>query len=165
MRRFLTGHSHDGVTVAATQVGIAAVMMIVLAPFVAAGPVSLSPAVVGSVLALGALSTGIAYAWNTEIVRAWGATLASTVTYLTPVVGVALGVLVLHEQLTPNQPLGAAVVILGILIGQGHLRRLRRRPRPGKAVLRRRLRPGKVAAARSAGNEREPTPERGAPRA
>lgn len=135
MRRFLTGHHYDGVTVAATQVGLAAGVMVAVAPFVARGPVDLSPAVVGSVLALGALSTGIAYAWNTEIVRAWGATLASTVTYLTPVVGVVLGALVLHERLTVNQPVGAAIVILGILVGQGHLRQLRRlrAPAPGTA--------------------------------
>ncbi|MFH5823797.1 DMT family transporter [Georgenia sp. AZ-5] len=127
MRRQLTGHRHDAVAVAATQVGVAAVIMLVLAPFVATDPVALDPAVVGSVLALGALGTGIAYVWNFDVVSALGATLASTVTYLTPVVGVLLGVAVLDETLTVNQPVGAVIVILGILIGQGHLRLRRRR--------------------------------------
>jgi len=159
MRRFLTGHHHDGVIVAATQVGLAAVVMLVLAPFVARGPVELSPAVVGSILALGALSTGIAYAWNTEIVRAWGATLASTVTYLTPVVGVVLGVLVLDERLTANQPVGAAIVILGILIGQRHLRLLRRhRPSVARVTTTPSERPGHATTSDGRPTERpDPT--------
>ncbi|WP_127131591.1 DMT family transporter [Georgenia sp. SYP-B2076] len=122
MRRFLTGHRYDAVTVAATQIGIAALIMLVLAPFVATSPVTLTPAIVASIVVLGALGTGVAFIWNTDVVIAWGATLASTVTYLTPVVGVVLGVVVLHETLSINQPIGAAIVILGILIGQGHVR-------------------------------------------
>ncbi|MFC7405609.1 DMT family transporter [Georgenia alba] len=128
MRRFVSGRPDvDGVTIAATQVGSAAVIMVLLAPFLASDPVTLSPSIVGSMLALGALSTGIAYAWNPEVVRAWGAALASTVTYLTPLVGVLLGVLVLGEALTINQPIGALIVIAGIVVGQGHVRLLRRR--------------------------------------
>ena len=131
MRRFLTGLRYDAVTVAATQVGIGAVIMLVLAPFLALSPVELDGAVVASILALGTLSTGIAYIWNFDVVRAWGATLASTVTYLTPVVGVVLGVLVLDERFTLNQPVGAVLVILGILVGQGQLRLpARRRAEP-----------------------------------
>lgn len=60
--------------------------------------------------------------WNTRIIHAWGATLASTVTYLTPLVGVTLGILVLGESLHWNEPVGAALVILGILTSQGRLR-------------------------------------------
>ncbi len=37
-----------------------------------------------SVLTLGVLGTGLAYVWNTNVVAGWGATNASTVTYLTP---------------------------------------------------------------------------------
>ena len=57
----------------------------------------LTPRVVASVLTLGVLGTGLAYVWLTNIVVGWGATNASTVTYLTPLVGVVLGVVVLGE--------------------------------------------------------------------
>lgn len=51
-----------------------------------------------------------AFVWNTNVVAGWGATNASTVTYLTPLVGVVLGVLVLAETVAWNQPVGALVV-------------------------------------------------------
>ncbi len=56
------------------------------------------------------------------MVAVWGATNASTVTYLTPVVGVALGVLLLGERITGNQPVGALAVVLGIAISQNRIR-------------------------------------------
>ena len=78
-----------------TQVVLGAVVVLVIAPFTALQPVRLDLPVVLSVLVLGALSTGLAYIWNTQIVAGWGATSAASVTYLTPVVGVIAGVLVL----------------------------------------------------------------------
>jgi drug/metabolite transporter (DMT)-like permease len=45
------------------------------------------------------------------------------VTYLVPVVSTALGVLVLGEPLRWNEPAGAVVVLLGIALSQGRLRR------------------------------------------
>ncbi len=77
-------------------------------------------------LLLGIAGTGLAYVWNTNVVAAWGATNASTVTYLTPLVGVIAGMAVLGESLTWNQPAGAVIVILGIAISQGRLRLPRR---------------------------------------
>ena len=92
------------------------------APWVAATPVHLTPRVVGALLALGALGTGLAYVWNTNVVAGWGATNASTVTYLTPVVGVLLGNVLLGERLGWNEPAGAALVVLGIAVAQERLR-------------------------------------------
>lgn len=65
------------------------------------------------------LGTGLAYVWNTGVVSAWGATAASTVTYLTPVVGVTLGVALRGERLAWHQPVGAVVVVLGSALSQG----------------------------------------------
>jgi drug/metabolite transporter (DMT)-like permease len=97
---------------------------------VALSPVSLDPWIIGSVLLLGCLGTGVAYNWNQNAVRAWGPTRASTVTYITPIVGVALGTLILGEQISWNEPVGALVVFLGILLAQDRLRlRLQRRGR------------------------------------
>lgn len=122
LRRFVTPLGLGAIPVATVQVGLGAVVMLALAPLLARDPVTLSLPVVLAVLALGALGTGLAYVWNTEIVAAWGATNASTVTYLTPVVGVVLGVLVLGEGIGWNEPVGALVVILGIAITQGRVR-------------------------------------------
>jgi drug/metabolite transporter (DMT)-like permease len=71
---------------------------------------------------LGVLGTGFAYIWNINVLRAWGPTNTSTVTYITPVVGVALGILVLGERFGWHEPLGAALVLLGILFTQRRLR-------------------------------------------
>jgi drug/metabolite transporter (DMT)-like permease len=72
---------------------------------------------------LGVAGTGLAYVWNAAIVTRWGAINASTVTYLTPLAGVLLGVLVLGERATWNQPLGALLVVGGALVAQGRLQR------------------------------------------
>lgn len=100
--------------------------MLLASPVILAEPMRLTPAVVASIVALGVLGTGLAYVWNQNTLRAWGPTRASTVTYITPVVGVALGILVLGEQLTWNEPAGAAVVFLGILLVQERVRLGRR---------------------------------------
>jgi drug/metabolite transporter (DMT)-like permease len=126
LRRYVSPRGIAALPAATLQVSLAAVVALALAPWTATAPVRLSPAVTGSVLALGALGTGIAYVWNTGIVASWGATIASTVTYLIPIVGVVLGVAVLSEPLTWNEPAGAAIVILGILATQNHPARVAR---------------------------------------
>ncbi|WP_411155935.1 EamA family transporter [Microbacterium sp. NIBRBAC000506063] len=47
-------------------------------------------------------------------------------TYITPAVGVVLGIVVLGEQLHWNEPVGAVLVLLGILLAQNRLAALRR---------------------------------------
>jgi drug/metabolite transporter (DMT)-like permease len=132
IRRFITGrHPVTGLTAAFLQVGMGAAILVVLTPFVAIGPVSLDPAIVGSLLVLGIAGTGVAYFWYMNVLNAWGPTATSTVTYLTPVVGVALGIVLLGETLSWNAPLGAALVFLGILLAQGRLRLPQRRVEAG----------------------------------
>ncbi|GAA2751833.1 DMT family transporter [Amnibacterium kyonggiense] len=135
LRRFVSPRGLAAIPVATVQVGVGAAIMVLLSPMIATGPITLTPSVVLCVLALGVLGTGLAYVWNTNVVAGWGATSASTVTYLTPLVGVALGVVVLGERISWNEPAGAVVVILGIALSQGRLapliHRLRsRRKRP-----------------------------------
>jgi drug/metabolite transporter (DMT)-like permease len=127
LRRYVSPLGLKAIPAATVQVGFGAVVMLILAPWLATGPTHLSVTVLTNVLALGAVGTGLAYVWNNNIIDAWGATKASTVTYLTPVVGVLLGVVVLRESLGWNDPLGAAVVITGIAVSQGRLSPLRRK--------------------------------------
>jgi drug/metabolite transporter (DMT)-like permease len=133
LRRYISPRGIAALPAATLQVSLAAVVALALTPWAAGAPARLSPAVTGSVLALGALGTGIAYVWNTGIVTNWGATIASTVTYLIPIVGTVLGVVVLSEPLSWNEPAGAVIVMLGILTAQNRLttvaRHIPRRPR------------------------------------
>lgn len=132
LRRYVSPRGLPTVPVATVQVGLGAALMLLLAPLVATGPVDLTARVALSVLALGGVGTGLAYVWNTNVVAGWGATNASTVTYLTPIVGVALGVIVLAERVAWNEPVGALVVILGIAVSQNKLGPLTTRSRRGR---------------------------------
>lgn len=131
MRRFVSDTTMSALVFSFLNIGIAASIMAALTPLVALTPVRLDPWIVGSVLLLGCLGTGVAYIWNQNALRAWGPTRASTVTYITPVVGVALGILILGETVTWNEPVGALAVFTGILLAQDRLR-LRRVTRPGE---------------------------------
>lgn len=131
MRRFVSDTTMSALVFSFLNIGIAASIMAALTPLVALTPVRLDPWIVGSVLLLGCLGTGVAYIWNQNALRAWGPTRASTVTYITPVVGVALGILILGETVTWNEPVGALAVFTGILLAQDRLR-LRRATRPGE---------------------------------
>jgi drug/metabolite transporter (DMT)-like permease len=69
-----------------------------------------------AVLALGVVGTGLAYMLQFDVVRAAGATVSTTVTYLIPVVSVVLGVLVLGEHLAWPQLVGAAIVLVSAIV-------------------------------------------------
>ena len=126
MRKFVSNSGMSALVFSFLNIGIAAAIMAVLTPFIALTPVALDPWIVGSVILLGCLGTGVAYIWNQNTLRAWGPTRASTVTYITPGGGVALGILILGEGLSWNEPVGAVVVFLGILLAQDRLRLKRR---------------------------------------
>jgi drug/metabolite transporter (DMT)-like permease len=122
MRRFLSARPIPGPMFAFLNIGVAGAIMLLLTPVIALAPVRLTPWIVASLLALGILGTGLAYIWNINVLRAWGPTAVSTVTYITPVVGVVLGVLILREVFSWNQPVGAVLVLVGILFAQKRIR-------------------------------------------
>jgi drug/metabolite transporter (DMT)-like permease len=113
-RRFLAGRPESGTALSAGQLLCATAQLAVLTVFVGGAPRGLGLDAAGSLLALGALGTGLAYILNYAIVRAAGATTAATVTYLVPVVSTALGVIVLGEGVTWNEPLGAAIALSAV---------------------------------------------------
>jgi len=78
---------------------------------------------------LGVLGTGVAYVWNYRNIELAGSVVASTVTYITPVVAVIAGVLVLGDQLSPSQVAGGILIVLSALLVQGRLRVTRTRNR------------------------------------
>jgi drug/metabolite transporter (DMT)-like permease len=82
----------------------------------------LSATVVLAMIALGVLGSGVAYILNYIVIQRSDATTASTVTYVITVVAVLSGAIVLGEDLSWNQPVGAAIVLLGAAIAQGLIR-------------------------------------------
>ena len=72
---------------------------------------------------LGALGTGVAYLLFFRLIERWGATRTTLVTYVIPVVAIALGFIVLGERLRPLELVGAALIIGGVVLVNGVGRR------------------------------------------
>ena len=83
-----------------------------------------------ALLALGIAGTGLAYLFQFDVFRAVGQQIGSLVTYLIPIVSVALGYLVLGERLGVWQLVGATVV-LGAAVAIGRQRAAGRPARRG----------------------------------
>jgi len=75
-----------------------------------------------SMVALGVFGSGFAYLWNFRVMELAGSAISSSVTYLTPVVAVIVGVIFLSEKISWNEPVGALVVLLGAAIAQERIR-------------------------------------------
>lgn len=125
-KRFVASRPESGVVVSGVQLLLATAVMAVVAPVVTRtvpNVTALSWPVVGSMVALGALGTGIAFVIHLRNIRMIGASLASMVTYVIPVFATVIGIVVLREQLQWYQPVGAAVVLAGVAVSQGLLGR------------------------------------------
>jgi drug/metabolite transporter (DMT)-like permease len=95
-----------------------------LAPFTpwsaVAAPVP--PLAWGAVIALGVLSTGVAFILYYRLIADLGPVKALMVTLLIPVFGILWGVLLLGEPLTPGRIAGCAIVLAGCALALGLLR-------------------------------------------
>lgn len=76
--------------------------------------ISLSPTRVTAIVLLGAVGTGGAFLIHYANIASMGATKASLVTYLIPVVAMAVGFVVLDEPFDWRLPVGAALTVAGI---------------------------------------------------
>jgi len=102
------------------QIGTAALTLLPI--YLLSGPlITAVPdlASVGAIVTLGALGSGVAYLLYYKILDVVGSAIASSVTYITPVIAVILGVILLGEKLHWYEPLGGVIVILGAAISQG----------------------------------------------
>ncbi|MGH3384302.1 MAG: DMT family transporter [Nocardioidaceae bacterium] len=128
-RRFVADARESGLAISAAMLIVATAMLAVIAPLTAGAPPplgSLSPEVIVSVLALGAIGTGVAFVIHLRNIRIVGASSASMVTYLVPIFAIIVGVIVLDEHITWHQPVGALVVLAGVAVSQGVFDRWRR---------------------------------------
>lgn len=129
VRRTLAGAKTSNLALSGSQLLLGTVQLALITPFFTSVPTSFPILPVLSVVALGALGTGVAFLLQYALVAEKGPTIAVMVTYLIPVVATAAGVLLLHERLGWNEPVGAVVVLAGAALTQ-----LRpRRPRPADA--------------------------------
>lgn len=94
--------------------------LLVLTPFIFffTTPFDAVPSVASvlAVLQLGAVSSGAAYVMLAYLIQVWGSTAASMNTYLQPIVGVALGALVLGDAMPFSAWLSVSVILLGIAV-------------------------------------------------
>ncbi|MEI9907962.1 MAG: DMT family transporter [Actinomycetota bacterium] len=121
-RRYVLPHKLQPEALATTQVSLAATTLL---PFFLFDGISKEEYRVGpllAMLAMGVLGTGYAYIWNFQIMVAAGSAIASSVTYVTPVIAVIVGIIFLNEPLTWNEPIGGAIVLLGAAVSQNRIR-------------------------------------------
>jgi drug/metabolite transporter (DMT)-like permease len=116
MGRYLTGRGIPPLVLSASQLIAATGILILAAPLGGfTAPAWRTDAVI-ALLTLGIIGTGVAYVFNYRIITDDGPVLASTVTYLLPVVAVILGVLVLGEPITLQLAIGVLVVLTGVAL-------------------------------------------------
>ena len=117
-KRHVTNLPFSPYALAAAQVGVSALITLPGALFSGMLVYPLSASAVWGILGLGVLGTGIAYVWNYRNIELAGGVIASSVTYITPVVAVVLGLVFLREALSFLQLLGGALVVLSALLIQ-----------------------------------------------
>ena len=114
--RFLAGRGISPLVLSAAQLGAATVLLAVAMPFAGLTAPTWRIDAMASLLILGALGTGLAYVINYRIIEEDGPTIASTVTYLVPVVAVLLGWLVLGEVVTVAMLAGITLILGGVAL-------------------------------------------------
>ena len=121
-RRFFLPANLEPEVMAATQVSLAALTLLPLFLIDGIAEDNYQVGPVLAMIALGVFGSGFAYIWNFTIMRAAGSAIASSVTYVTPLVAVIVGLIFLQEKLHWYEPVGACIVLLGAAIAQGRIR-------------------------------------------
>lgn len=126
VRRFIAPQKVPALAVTAGQLTSASALCAVVITFfsgwIPSGELAVGPVL--SLFALGGASTGLAFVLLNRLIADAGATSASAVNYLVPLVSVIVGALFLSEPITWNVFLGGAVVVLGLAVAEGKVRAL-----------------------------------------
>ena len=124
-KKFVSKLPYPSSSLAAAQVSCSAILLL---PFVAFSYPIHSDWTFKSfwgMLILGAVGTGFAYVWNFRNVRLAGSAIASTVTYVTPVVATVLGIFFLSEPFKAYQLIGGVLVLISAALVQKRIILLR----------------------------------------
>jgi len=117
-RRNIVPHGYPPLSLMALQIAISALQT---APFAVfhfqlRGEITLHIILVA--LLLGGFGSGLAYVLHYKVMERAGAAIASSVTYLTPIVAAVAGIMLLNEKLHWYEFAGAAIVVMGIIISR-----------------------------------------------
>ncbi|MFI1226325.1 MULTISPECIES: DMT family transporter [unclassified Streptomyces] len=130
VRRTLAGNGSSTLALTGSQLFLGTLQLAVVTPLFTSAPTSFPLLPTLSVLALGALGTGLAVLLQYGLVQEVGPTTAQMVTYFIPVIATAAGVALLGEQLSWNTPVGALIVLVGAALTQSRSRPAATVPRP-----------------------------------
>jgi drug/metabolite transporter (DMT)-like permease len=115
-RRFLSGRADSAVALSAAQISCATIELALVAPVAEGLPGWPGFGPMAALVTLGAIGTGVAYIMNLTVIRAAGSTVASMVTYQTPLWSTLLGALFLGEGLGWNTVLGGLLIFAGVAL-------------------------------------------------
>ncbi|MDD9376611.1 DMT family transporter [Streptomyces sp. ZAF1911] len=118
VRRTLASTPGSPVALTGAQLLVSTLQLAAVSALFTSAPTSFPLWPTLSVIALGALGTGMALQMQYGLVTEVGPTTAQMVTYFIPVIATTAGVLLLDEQLHWNTPVGAAVVLAGAALTQ-----------------------------------------------
>ena len=121
-RKFVLPKKLKAESLAAGQLTMGAVTLLPLFLIDGASISGYSTGPILAMLTLGILGSGFAYIWNFQIMEAAGSAIASSVTYVTPVVAVIVGIIFLGEGVTWYEPVGGLIVLLGAAISQQRIK-------------------------------------------
>ena len=116
--RFLTPRRLSPFVLAYGQMIAATVLLVPAALVAGRQSIEVDASVLAALAMLGFVGTGLAYVINYIIIARDGATVASTVTYLLPVVAVVLGAVVLDEAITVAMLVGTTIVLVGVALAR-----------------------------------------------
>ena len=120
-RRFVMPYQLKSESIVSMQLLLAAITLL---PFYLINGISQDdyrPGPILAMLALGVFGSGIAYLWNFKVMELAGSAIASSVTYLTPVVAIIVGIIFLGEKVTWYEPVGGLIVLFGAALAQGRI--------------------------------------------
>ena len=101
------------------QLSASTIQLLILCLIFTSVPTQISSSTWVAILFLGIFSTGLAFPLVYKIIRDVSSLAAATITYATPIVSTIAGVIFLSEGLHWYQPIGAALILVGVGLVQG----------------------------------------------
>lgn len=128
-KKFLADKQIAPLALTTYQIGLALLILACITPFTGITAIAQdSTASLGLIVGLGLLGTGVAYLTYYYLILNLGAVVASSVTYIPPVVALITGFLVAGEQLGMTEILSMVLIMSGVFL----LQRPSRRPEAEK---------------------------------
>lgn len=128
-KKFLADKQIAPLALTTYQIGLALVILASITPFTGITAIAQdSTASLGLIIGLGLLGTGVAYLTYYYLILNLGAVVASSVTYIPPVVALIVGFLAANEQLSVTEILSMVLIMSGVFL----LQRPSRRPEAEK---------------------------------